>query len=552
MARILALPLGVVILLANARLFAEDAVQVDADQATLQAAGVHWDGPDLLDFLRRRTVRETDRAHLELLIQQLGDEEFLVREKASTGLIHMGLRALPALRSAQHSADPEVVERAAQCQEIIEEHQNPQVVCAAIRMIGRRKPQGAVEVLLQYAACSSGENHELEELSRAVTSVGIRAGVLDPQLITALGDAHPACRAVAGEVLASVPGRKADVSKLLTDRDLGVRTRVGLAMLRSRHRESIPVLIDLLAELPESQRGPIEETLYQLADGKGPPYVGGNDQTSRRKRRAGWVAWWQEHGQKLDLDKLNLEQNQLGLTLLVLYGAGNMGSVQEIDREGKTRWQIGNLNYPVDAQVLPGERVLITEYRARQVTERDFKGNVLWTYTAPTLVRGARRLANGNTLLVLSTRLLEIDREGKEVWKQAPGIGVAAATRLPDGGLVMASVTGQLQYLDAKGTVMRNINLGGNVYSLGGTLDVSPDGRVLVSLYNQNKVVEINAEGKQIWEASVNFPTSAVRLPNGNILVASRTRMAAIEIDRNGKEVSVHKTSTFLIKATRR
>ena len=45
----------------------------------------------------------------------------------------------------------------------------------------------------------------------------------------------------------------------------------------------------------------------------------------------------------------------------------------EVGRDGKIRWQVGNLKYPVDAIVLPGERVLVTEWDGNRVAEWDFK-----------------------------------------------------------------------------------------------------------------------------------------------------------------------------------
>lgn len=530
---------------------AQELFDSHSDASFLEASGVSCRPNDLLQFFFNRTLHPGDGPRLQQLIQQLGDDNFVVREQATTRLIGMGPRALSSLQIACENRDPEVARRAESCCELLLQQLNPRLVCAAIRQLASVSDERVVDVLLAFAG-STDQPLELQEIARVLSHLGIRNGMAHPHLLEAIHDSRSARRQVAGQALAGLASAHSAVSKLLEDSDRSVRCHVALAMVRSRHRQAIPVLIDLLADLSDEERYPVEEVLYQLADGKGPAYLADVEEDHRNRRRDGWLTWWQDHGNNIDLDRLTRPQPFLGNTLMIHYGTANRGSVQEVDRDGNRLWHISGLSYPVDAQVLAGERVLITEFRSRQVTERDFKGNILWTYTAPTLVRGARRSVNGNTFLVLADRLVEIDRQGKELWKYNPGIGVACATRLPNGGCILGTITGQLQYLDASGRIRKTVNLPGNLYPLGAILDVSTNGSVLLSLYNQDQVIELDSEGKKIWEASVSRPMSAIRLPGGNILVASRSEMAAIEINREGKEVNQVSASGFLIRASRR
>jgi hypothetical protein len=41
-----------------------------------------------------------------------------------------------------------------------------------------------------------------------------------------------------------------------------------------------------------------------------------------------------------------------------------------------------------------------------------------------------------------------------------------------------------------------------------------------------------------VWELDAYRPSSVVKLPNGNILYASRMRNSVVELDKNGREVS--------------
>src|SRR5262245_66642173 len=54
-----------------------------ADERQLRDAGVGTDGPALLEFFRRRTLTDADRAAVAKLIIQLGDENSHQRDEAS-------------------------------------------------------------------------------------------------------------------------------------------------------------------------------------------------------------------------------------------------------------------------------------------------------------------------------------------------------------------------------------------------------------------------------------------------------------------------------------
>ena len=93
--------------------------------------------------------------------------------------------------------------------------------------------------------------------------------------------------------------------------------------------------------------------------------------------------------------------------------------------------------------------------------------------------------------------------------------------------------------MDAAGKELKRFAVG-NVAI--GSLEVLPNGRVLIPQYNNNKVVEYDPEGKVVWEASVSQPLAAIRLANGNTLVSSYGTFQLQELDRSGKVVWEHKT----------
>jgi hypothetical protein len=56
-------------------------------------------------------------------------------------------------------------------------------------------------------------------------------------------------------------------------------------------------------------------------------------------------------------------------------------------------------------------------------------------------------------------------------------------------------------------------------------------------MMNPGKVVEVDRTGKIHWEAAVSNACHAVRLPNGNTLVACMNTQKVVEVNRAGKIV---------------
>ncbi len=227
------------------------------------------------------------------------------------------------------------------------------------------------------------------------------------------------------------------VRKLLADPDAGVRLRVALSLFDAHDKDAVPVLIALLTELPRDQVWRAEDPLYQAADDKAPAGSLGTDEVARRDYRKQWDKWWQDNGNALDLAKLQQQHHQQGLTViaqmdLAKAGAGRAsGRVYEVDNDGKVKWQIEGLLYPVDVQILGDDRVLIAEYTGRQVTERNLKGEVQWTKAVNGLLlvlpggwpTATRSSSSANSLM-------EVDKEGKEVVTiPRPSNDIVAAVR---------------------------------------------------------------------------------------------------------------------------
>src|SRR5262249_48585238 len=162
-----------------------------------------------------------------------------------------------------------------------------------------------------------------------------------------------------------------------------------------REKRAVPVLIDVLAKGSRPQAWQAEDLLLRLA-GENPPAIPlGSDEASHRKCRDSWLAWLRQNESRVDWSKL-AECTRLKGDALV--GLLDEGKVMDLGPDNKPHFEISDLQFPLDVQLLPGGNVLVTENRANLITERDPKGEIVWqlTVTAPLM---AQRLPNGNTFV---------------------------------------------------------------------------------------------------------------------------------------------------------
>jgi HEAT repeat protein len=510
-----------------------------ARQKARDAWTAWWKGQDgsaLLKEIHRRTLPDNDRDRALTLIKQLGDDAFQVREKASTELQRMGVAILPLLRQAAGSNDLEVSQRAQKLLANVDKERTAPLSAITIRLLAYRKPAGAAEELLRYLPLAEDETVAVEVRS-ALAAVAVRDGQPDAALVKALGDGVPSRRAAAAEALcrAGAVSERPALRKLLQDPDATVRQQVALALAASGDREAVPALIAQLADMPVDQQFLAEEYLSRMAGDRAPSVRPGMDAATRQKARDVWDAWWRQNGPTVSdarLASARLDvQRQLGYTLLI---SMDQGMIQELGRDGKPRWQIAGLQSPVDAQVVSNDRILVAEQHANRVSERNLRNDIVWQKPV-TWPLGCQRLLNGHTFIVMRNQLLEVDRDGKEVFTHnRPAHDLIAAQKLRDGRIVCLTHGSMCIWLSPAGNEVKSFRINGTIHQA--NMDVLPNGRILVPLTWNSKVVEYDIDGKPVWEANVPQPLSAVRLANGNTLVATQSWPAKlIEVDRSGK-----------------
>jgi HEAT repeat protein len=560
--------LGLGVLLAQGPIPGEQAPDTTKeDLKTLQGVGLGTDGPALLDYFRKRTFKEANPQEMNLLLKQLGSEDFALREKAFTGLISLGPSALVGLKEAEASKDTEIKQRARDLRERLEAKAEPQIQAATARLIARTKPAGSAEVLLAYLPFAADVS-VTDEICKALGHVAVRDKAPDPAvakvLEDALADKLPIKRGAAAEALvrAKVSERIPEVRKLLKDPEPGVRLRAGLALLTNKEKEALPVLVELLNHLPPEQMWPVEEILIRLAGEATPAVSLGTTEDSRKAAFKAWDDWLTKNAAKIDLAKLDQIPPSLGLTVIVqqkiraVVGGRVAGEIFELDKNKDKKWSFDVTSYPVDAQVYEdkGElRILVAEFQANQVTIRDKKGTVVKDFRVAGNPIGAQRLPNGNIFVVMQNRLVEYNPEGTEVFTHnRPNHDVFRAKKLANGEVAYITNSGMYQRIDGKTQALRKSFQVAPIPVLFGSIDVLPNGNLVVPDFQQNRVVEYNSEGKQIAQFNVQWPNSATRLPNGNTLVASQNTRKVIEFNRGGQVVWQFDSDGMVFNARRR
>jgi hypothetical protein len=528
-----------------------DAETVAIDLKILKDVGLANDGPALLEYFRKQTLPMADPKKIESLIRQLGDDDFETREDAFAKLAGFGAAAAAGLKQFEQDKDTELRKRVHDLKKRIELKADPSVQSAAARTIARGKPAGAAEVLLAFLPFAVDPN-VVDDVAKTLGTVGVVDGKPDPAVVSALTDKIAVKRGAAAEAL--VRG-KADaqlpaVRGLLKDQDPYVRLRVALALVPRRDKEIVPVLINLLAELRSDAVWPAEEVLVRLAGDKQPVVALGNDDASRKAARDAWQKWYEANQDKLDLARLENPDALLGYTVIVhqvfnnVVGKfkGGVGyEVAEVRNSDKNvRWKFSLNTLISDVQVVGENRVLIAEYQQGRISERDFKGNEIWSKAVGGNPLSLQRLPNGNIFVVKLNGLVEYDRQRNEVYSFVYQLGqLARGKKLRNGEVAYIANNGNAIFtrMDAKNKVLQTFNVGpiGNIF---GNMDVLPNGGVVVPDWKSKRVIEYDKDGREVKSFNTGqWPISAIRLPNGNTLVTTQQPGRVIEFNHTGQEV---------------
>jgi hypothetical protein len=218
-----------------------------------------------------------------------------------------------------------------------------------------------------------------------------------------------------------------------------------------------------------------------------------------------------------------------------------------LDEDGNEIWNAGKAGAR-DGCILPNGNALIAwTDEVRELTRNDSRTVFQYGISSDNQEIGTvSRLENGNTLITeLGTkpRLLEVDPSGKIAVSFAlqpetdnAHMQTRMARKLSQGTyLVPHLLAFKLKEYDASGKVLAEFRT--DFDELGGraaenwpfTAIRMSNGNTLVNLTHGNKTIELDSQGKIVWQASNEDvdgkpfadPCGAQRLPNGNTVIAS-------------------------------
>lgn len=549
------------VLIAVSALAAQTSDDMKEDQRILKQLGLASDGKSLLDYLRKQTFPEADPGQMDALMVQLGDEDFKTRETAHVKLLALGKSAIVGLKEAEKSVDAEVRMRAKDLREKVEAKVEPSIQRASARLIARLKPEGSADVLLAFLPFAA-DLAVTDEVCKALGAVAIGEKGVEPAIVKALDDKHPTKRGAAGEALARAKAEEVmpNVRKLLKDPEPIVRVRTASALIQARDRtaidEAVPVLIECLKHLPPENLWGAEDILVRLAgEGNVPSVSLGTNERAQEQCYQAWEAWYEKNRQSIALAKLDLSEPMLGNTLIVYQSVNRivalngvarrqmLGEVIEVDRNKKILWKLAiEDSYASDAMVLPGQtgEVVVAELTKQRVTIRETKTNkVVWEHTLNGMPINVQALPQGKIMVTLQTRIFEIDRATKEektIVAKADG-AIYRAKKTKNGDVVYVTNTGVLRRVNAKGAVLKEFQVP-NVATVYGSIDILPNGNILIPDFQQMRVVEYDTNGTQISQLATPLrPNTAARLPQGHTLVSSMNASTVTEFNRAGQAV---------------
>lgn len=180
---------------------------------------------------------------------------------------------------------------------------------------------------------------------------------------------------------------------------------------------------------------------------------------------------------------------------------------------------------PPGVQTGDGHRFACADYSQGKVFVVSAEGKVEWEHAAPSC-NDLWVLPNGNLLFTTGHGVREVTPGKEAVFEYESSSEIYACQRLADGKTFIGECSsGRLLHVAPSGSVVKTIALlpagkdGGHLYMRNARC--LADGHYLVTHYGEQVVREYDADGKSVREIPApGGPHSAIRLPDGNTLVA--------------------------------
>eukprot|EP00913_Durusdinium_trenchii_P008831 g8297.t1 len=476
-------------------------------------------------YLRKLHPDSKSQQKAQLLVKQLGDRKYAVRERATRQLLHTPLLPIDALSKASKGPDAEVRWRA---RKILKSRgtESSALIYNVFQAVEYGKIPGTVDDLLR--TIPQCEHHYLNLAARRAIVAAARIDDI-PGLRTALKNPDPEVQSAAIVALVKLTPKSFETELIPFLRDKGIPDSVALvtaqAFANVGNRDSLPVLLRLMSSSSNRIRGDAVATLRVLT-GQHYGFAAYDPVEKRNACIKQWSNWLSANAAtaklQIPLPPLDWGGGSLGGNLLLAFGYQN--KVVEYDAAGKEIW-----SYPVkgawSAEKLPNGNVLIAGYYEKKVIEVTPKKKVVWSFDIDRCLN-ARLLQNGNILIAVASgrKVLEVTRDKQIVWQYATTGNCRDVHRLQNGNTLIAS-----------GNLVEEVtpDKKQKVWSFHASqpygLQPLRNGNILIADWN-GRVIEVTRSKKIVWEHKISRPGDAFRLPNGNTLITNDKKFVEVTL----------------------
>jgi HEAT repeat protein len=491
--------------------------------AAKQVPGTPAGAAELIRRLSTQSQRQTEQ-----WLRELADDDYFVREAAMQGLIQLPTIPREDWLRRMETVDAETRWR---LKVVLDRHESEstQIYRAALQILSRDP-----SVLRDDDWLAGAVLLERADL-RDEYSAFLRQHV-PPQLIprfrAAAADERPAARLAAAVVLGRNPQEDDQpvLAKLLGDTNDNVALLAAQGIAQRGDARALPVLIRLLDSPHLDVRRESVTWLCGLT-GQEFDYSPHAPAAERQATIEQWRTWLAGPGARVAIQppqRMAVQaRGHLGNHLLI--STGGLGKICEFDEQGETVWQYNVQSW--SAEKLVGGNVLVASHWESRVFEVDRRGEIVWQLEGVNAIR-AKPLPGGRVLIAdfAGNRVVEADRRGAIVWQHETPDQCFDVERLVSGNTIYACPN-LIREVSPDGSSVRQWTVEGRINSL----QVLPTGRLLVSNYGQGRVVELDDEGKVMWEYKIPRPSDAFRLPGGRTLITTAEQI--VEVDLQGQQI---------------
>ena len=468
------------------------------DEQRLELAGVQPTFESVQEFFVRARSTPESVELAKKSISMLGADSFDIRERAMKELIHADSVPEDLLKVAAQNGDIEVSGRA---EMIIGFRKSPQRVLlmkAIFRTISDKKIKGLASDLIKDESALL-KSVSRTEFSNAIVTTVVKAD--QPLLEKQFAEVNDREKLTYLKALSEIdPDSKLQRRKKLiaSASDPSVLNDLLQMLTADKDKASLDLAIRLLSSSDKQ----VQKRAYGfLCSVTGQKFEFDVETESKKKASIeAWENWIAKNRSEIKIELQGLPL-RAGKILVVDYSGSNM--IRQLDLDGNLLWEKKGNNHFASVGDAQGNLFLTTYvgnkldvFNKDHEVEKSFGG-------LPGEVSGISILANGNYLISAGnseSSIIELDQEGKRIWsRELEGVPKHARE--------------------------------------------TSAGTFIVSLFNTQKVIEIDRSGDVISEFDVELgPYSTSPMPNGNVLVTFREGGIA-EYTWSGEQLKKYPTS---------